>query len=315
MDIDNQSDATLDASPSLEDFTAVVGRVETSDIVYISVRGNTKGESTEGVKAYIDWNQNGIFDDATESYLIGYLKNSTGTDGKQVTAAIRVPSSAKIGDTRMRVIKAFDLMANPWSCNEGNAIWGQAEDYTLRVYGLESEMIVCSSFEDGEDGSCATPPSPAGVVYSGPLNLTIPPTAEGLKINFVTGETSPLDVPFPHFSANKGDPYLYGPGLLFSWGTDTNNAGVVLTDTGPYQVLGSGDTIGPSSTFFSYYGESREVKFWSGVNGYLGVRFMNEESGEVNYGYVHMLTTAESGFPAMILDYAYDDSGAEITIP
>lgn len=82
-------------------------------------------------------------------------------------------------------------------------------------------------------------------------------------------------------------------------------------------MLAAGDTIGPSSTFIrDGWGQTTAfLNYWHGMNGYLGVKFMNEETGEVNYGYVHMLTTAGSGFPAMILDYAYDQTGAAITIP
>lgn len=223
MGIDNQSDPTLDASPSLEDFTAVVGQVQTGELVDISVKGKNVGDSPEGVKVYIDWNQDGIFDDPTEGYLIGYLIYSTGADGSQVTASIRVSSSARTGETRMRVVKAFDLMANPWSCNEGNAIWGQAEDYTLYVGGMESEAIFCGSFEEGEDGSCGTP-SPADIVYSGPRNVVIPPTEAGLGINFVTGEMSSEGVSGFDLAIAKADPYLWGPVMFFSWGGETTLA-------------------------------------------------------------------------------------------
>ena len=315
--IDHRSQPTPGASPSLEDFTAVVGHVEAGELINIGVWGHTASGSTEGLKVYVDWNQDGIFDYATEGSLVGYLINSSGTDGKQVTAAIRVPGSARTGDARMRVIKAFDLMTNPWSCNEGGSGWGQAEDYPLRVGGLEGKAVFCSSFEEADDGSCGTPPPAAEIVYSGPINVAIPPTASGLGINFLTGEMSPPDIPSYHFFANQGDPYLFGPGLIFSWGTDGNNAGASLTSSGPYLVLGSGDTIGPSSTFSRYgFGMVGMMSnYWGGMNGYLGVRFMNEQTHEVNYGYVHMLTTTGTGFPAMIMDYAYDQSGAAITIP
>lgn len=110
--------------------------------------------------------------------------------------------------------------------------------------------------------------------------------------------------------------------MTFSWGggaTAENNAGVGLTDTGPYLVLDSGDTIGPASTFTQYsYSVSLSqsmVHYWGGMSGYLGVKFMNEETGELNYGYVHMMTTAFSSFPAMIFDCACDKTGAVITIP
>ncbi len=314
MGIDHRSDPTPDASPSLEDFTTLVAQVQTGELAAISIQGYTPANSSEGVKVYIDWNQDGAFDEATEGYPIGFLLDSTGIDGKQVTAALRVPSSARTGETRMRVVKAFDQMANPWSCNEGGSASGQAEDYTLYVGGAQSEAIFCSRFEQGDDGSCSTPP-PAGIVYSDPLNVAIP--RSGLCINFLTGEMSPPSLPISHFCAAAGDPFLFGPGMQFYWGTDDNNAGVALTSTDRYLVLGPDDTIGPFSTFSrAAFGlPGMMLDYWDGMHGYLGVRFLNEQTGEINYGYVHMLTTHGSGFPAVIMDYAYDKSGAAITIP
>ncbi len=187
--------------------------------------------------------------------------------------------------------------------------------YSLGVDEWESETIFCDGFDVDDVAPCI--PTPAtSIVYSGPLDIDIPPTASGLRINFVTGEAAP-GIPHSHFSINKGDPYLYGPGMFFFWGSDANNGGVALTNNGPYLVLGSGDTIGPASIFISHSIGTSSVMFdyWAGVEGYLGVRFVNEETDEINYGYVHLLTTHGTGYPAMILDYAYDKSGAAITIP
>ncbi len=314
MGIDNQSDPALDASPSLEDFTAVVGQVQTGELVDISVKGTNVGDLPEGVKIYIDWNQNDLFDDPTEGYLIGYLVYSTGADYREVSAAIRVPSSATTGETRMRVVKAFDLMANSWACNATGSPWGQAEDYTLYVGGLESEAIFCSSFEEGDDGSCVAAPS-ADIVYSGPRNVAIPSNESGLRINFRTGEMSSENVPGADLAIAKGDPYLWGPVMYFSWASDA--AGVAAEKPRSYLVLAPGDTIGPFSTFIQDgWGQSTAfLNYWRGMNGYLGFKFMNEDTGEVNYGYMHMLTTSGNGFPAMIMDYAYDKSGAAIMIP
>ena len=154
MGIDNLSNPALDASPPLEDFTAIVGQVARGESVTIAVEGNTAGDFTEAVKVYVDWNHDGILDLASEGYDIGYLDNSTGTDGQQVTASIPVPASALPGQTRMRVIKKFASTAYPWPCNEGGSGWGQAEDYTLQV-GPTSDGLFCNGFESGENGQCS----------------------------------------------------------------------------------------------------------------------------------------------------------------
>ena len=46
-----------------------------------------------------------------------------------------------------------------------------------------------------------------------------------------------------------------------------------------------------------------------------GVAFQNENTGVLNYGYIHMTTTSPEGFPAQVLEWAYDSSGAAITVP
>jgi hypothetical protein len=79
-------------------------------------------------------------------------------------------------------------------------------------------------------------------------------------------------------------------------------------------VLGSGDSIGPSSTFIQN-AQSGSDNWLVGVDGYLGFKFLNEDTGEINFGYAHITSTSPTGFPAVIVDYAYDQSGAEITIP
>ncbi|NCT66977.1 MAG: hypothetical protein GXC76_04940 [Rhodanobacteraceae bacterium] len=129
--IDNTSSATVGGSPALENFLSVAGgNVSRGGLYAMAVEGNTDGNFTTKVKAYIDWNQNGVFD-ADEGYVIGDLVNSTGTDGKQVVASIQVPATATLGQTRMRVIKRFNTA--PDACNAGG--YGQAEDYTLTVDG------------------------------------------------------------------------------------------------------------------------------------------------------------------------------------
>lgn len=127
--IDNVSTAVPGASPALEDFLAVPGGAVMPGTTYsMTVEGNTVGDYTTKVKAYIDWNHNGVFD-ASEGYVIGDIVNSTGTDGKQAIADIAVPASALLGQTRMRVIKKYSTAAD--ACN--NTGYGQAEDYVLTV--------------------------------------------------------------------------------------------------------------------------------------------------------------------------------------
>jgi hypothetical protein len=87
-----------------------------------------------------------------------------------------------------------------------------------------------------------------------------------------------------------------------------------------YALLAPGAIVGQDSTFITA-DTSLPSLAWSaagGVNGYLGFRFKNPETGVANYGYVRMDNvgaTGTTGLPARIVSYAYDSSGAAITIP
>ncbi len=78
-------------------------------------------------------------------------------------------------------------------------------------------------------------------------------------------------------------------------------------------MLHSGDFIGPTSTIAA---TSIRMSNWvAGADGYVGVAFYNESTSAVNYGYLHLTTTSPEGFPAQVLEWGYDKSGAAITIP
>ncbi len=128
-DIDNTTSATVGGTPALENFTAIVGHVMAGDTIAAVVKGNTGGNFTTKIRIYVDWNQNGVFTDAGESYDLSDLTNSTGVDAKESTGNVLVPLTALTGNTRMRVTKKFSTVADP--CN--TAGYGQAEDYTLLV--------------------------------------------------------------------------------------------------------------------------------------------------------------------------------------
>ncbi len=126
-DIDNGSPAT--GGPPLQDFTAVIGHVSAGDSHDLRVEGNTAGNYSTPVKAYADWNRDGDFNDAGESYEIGTLQNSTGVDGQFVEAAVAVPAGLGAGPVRLRVVKRYSTAGD--ACNSSG--YGQAEDYTLMV--------------------------------------------------------------------------------------------------------------------------------------------------------------------------------------
>ncbi|MGB4204239.1 MAG: GEVED domain-containing protein [Bacteroidales bacterium] len=97
-----------------------------------ALEGNTNGVWPSTFTVFIDWNQDGIFDNDTERYDIGKIIGSTGEDGIQAVNSIYVPLAALEGSTRMRVMKKFGETYVPDACN-ANSNFGQAEDYTIHV--------------------------------------------------------------------------------------------------------------------------------------------------------------------------------------
>ena len=158
------------------------------------------------------------------------------------------------------------------------------------------------------------------VVRSGPLNWPVPADLAGIAIDLVTGAHGP-------WSAERiDDVNLYanddgsGPALSVYWYADLVTEAAVggVVDVGGgirYSVLQSGALIGPYSTVF-FAPNSTSLDNWlAGATGYLGVEFYNEQTGQLNYGYVHLRAGGGAGLPATVLDYAYDRSGNAITIP
>lgn len=152
----------------------------------------------------------------------------------------------------------------------------------------------------------------ATVVYS-TTPISIPATADGIYINFLTGATGTSAGAVAGYDFN---PYSGLSALLFYWGgAGSPNGGVASTTTGPYLDLAVGSVISSSSIFsLSANGANNETAaFLTAGTHTLGFKFLNESTSAVNYGYL-TLTTGAGGFPATITGYAYENSGASITV-
>lgn len=95
----------------------------------LSAKVNTAGDWTVRVKAWIDWNNNGTFEESTEAYNLGTARNGTDiavSDPQTIT----VPSDAAFGSIPMRVVAA-ESSSYPSACD--NTIYGEIEDYTIVI--------------------------------------------------------------------------------------------------------------------------------------------------------------------------------------
>lgn len=114
--IDNLSTSTA----GYEDFTSISTVVEREGVYPIAVdNSDFDGDLTS---VWIDYNQDGTFDDATEKVILA--------PGASATGNITIPATAKLGSTRMRV-KMYFPNANGTAC--GTFTYGQVEDYTVTI--------------------------------------------------------------------------------------------------------------------------------------------------------------------------------------
>jgi len=87
-------------------------------------------EFDEYFSAYIDYNQNGEFED-NESIFISDQSTQIG-----VTGTFTVPSNAIPGTSRMRIIMRFDNFNGP--CDESGFEYGEIEEYCVTIIGEDN---------------------------------------------------------------------------------------------------------------------------------------------------------------------------------
>ncbi|KAA5534536.1 T9SS type A sorting domain-containing protein [Taibaiella lutea] len=125
------------------------------NVVNFSLTGSSASE-TRGI--YIDWNQDGDFDDAGEN-----VYSSASTSSATVTGSFTVPFSAVTGNTRMRVRTSYySYVMAP--C--GAIYYGETEDYAFNVIGVSGVCVFPVNFSvTGLSNTTATAhfsPPPAG---------------------------------------------------------------------------------------------------------------------------------------------------------
>jgi hypothetical protein len=144
------------------------------------------------------------------------------------------------------------------------------------------------------------------------IDYQVPDDFDGGTITWETGDA--VDGFVPGGGGANLNPYGSSGDLAFFWYEDVDaGGGGVASDGTVHDVLQPGDVIGPGSNFISPTGAAALADFQSGVSGYLGFRFDN--AGTTNYGYALIETTGPTGFPAFFRSWAFDSSGAPITIP
>lgn len=117
---------TSTGSAGYENFTSVSTNVTRGSAYTISITPVwTSTVYSEAYAVYIDYNGDGDFADSGE---LAWSK--TGSTTTPVTGSITIPSTATLGNTRMRVMMQYSSVPSS-SC--GTYTYGQVEDYTLNI--------------------------------------------------------------------------------------------------------------------------------------------------------------------------------------
>lgn len=138
-----------DNTAALINKTIISVDVVQNQVYTIQVFGDTKGNFDNAIVAFVDWNDNGILDDAGEVYEIGILTNSDGYDAVSVSMDITVPLTAVVGPKRIRLTKIYTdeesqsfidpcaISFTPFGFGPYPG-YGQALDFTLNVGTLSA---------------------------------------------------------------------------------------------------------------------------------------------------------------------------------
>lgn len=189
--------------------------------------------------------------------------------------------------------------------------------------------IVDTGF-DGDGDPITIPAAGNGIVRWKGLDHAVMDTKFGTEMNLLTGE-------FDDTASTYDDDWLLAGFLFYGGFMNPQNpdvlgftalSGAFVMDMvdgaeGPYRAVAAlhpGDVVGPDVALWAY-GVSAVPEWLAGSDAYVGVQFPCDGllprpvPGGICYGYVHLRTTGATGFPATILDAAFDGDGNPIAIP
>ena len=131
-DLNNTSDAN--SNLGYEKFCNQVNLTQGSTNL-LTVKVNTKGNNIQRFTVFADWNHDGDFEDANETFTTtNTIQNSTGLDAASATINITVPYTAITGLTTLRIVSHNTTTTT--SC-ANNTMYGQVEDYVINVIEAE----------------------------------------------------------------------------------------------------------------------------------------------------------------------------------
>jgi hypothetical protein len=158
----------------------------------------------------------------------------------------------------------------------------------------------------------------AQIVHSGTVNINVPSTTAGVYVNVVTGVNAITPGAAPGWDLNPWNT----PGFSI-WANNgaSPNDGVVVGQGGSV-TLADNLPLGTLIDGTQVYGRNAGVEttgttafVLNSSDNLIGFRFLNEGTGLVNFGWARFsLSTGFATQPRTLVEYAYDSTGAGITV-
>lgn len=171
-----------------------------------------------------------------------------------------------------------------------------------RLTRLDAALAAAACAAGAMAGSAAQ----AAIVWSGPVNITIPSTTAGVYLNVLSGVFNSNPALVPGWDINP-----WGSTGLNFFNPSAPSGGVYVMSGTTVANLGIGAIIGPGQTYGSGAANTTTAPFNlnSSLN-HVGFRFQNEANGNaIHYGYFRLaLGSSLTAQPRTIVEYFYEST-------
>lgn len=291
------NNASAAGSGGYNDFTSISTTLSKTGTQTITITPTWPGTIyNEAYSVWIDYNQNGSFEDSGEQVWSVAASKNTPVSGDFI-----VPDNAKTGNTRMRVAMRYGTIPSP--C--GSFDYGEVEDYTVSIATSSSPSCndgIQNGNETGIDcgGSCTPCANDTGVIYVDINDITVSSSKTWEFFRIETGDDTGYGA---WYSNNSIRLVTYGKDLV----CQQNSKNVTL--------IAEGIGINSSNNFVadpnSYTISDSNYTSWNGKSGFIGFTF--KINGNTHYGWFH-ISLANNGLSYTILDYAYNTNANQTIV-
>jgi hypothetical protein len=152
------------------------------------------------------------------------------------------------------------------------------------------------------------------------VNLNVPSTTSGIYLNLVTGVFGTTPASAPGWDLNP-----WGSGSFNVWANNSAsvNDGIIMNFAGGTSAtlvdnLPLGTMVDGTYAFSRTNGietTGPTAFLLNSSSNYIGFRFLNEATGQINYGWAQFSLSGTSGSqPRTLIAYGYENSGAPIAV-